>query len=67
MAFTQDNRHQYLQTAVVGTAEFEHEIMAAEARGRARQACEVVLKHRVQTVGNSLVVMAIDAIAGVAV
>lgn len=65
LSFTQDNRHQYLETAMVSASESEREIMQAEARGRARRAREVVLKRRIQTIGNSLLVLLlIGAAAG---
>lgn len=66
LSFTRDNRHQYLETAMVSASESEREIMQAEARGRERRVREVVLKRRIQTIGNSLVVVtAVGVIAGV--
>lgn len=65
-SFTRDNRHQYLETAMVSASESEREMMEAEARGRERRVREAVLKRRIQTIGNSLVVVAaIGVIAGI--
>lgn len=57
LSFTRDNRHQYLETAMVSASDSEREMMEAEARGRERRVREVVLKRRIQTIGNSLVVV----------
>lgn len=67
LSFTRDNRHQYLETAMVSASESEREMMEAEARGRERRVREAVLKRRIQTIGNSLVVVvaAIGVIAGI--
>lgn len=65
LSFTSANRHQYLETAMVSASESEREMMEAEARGRERRVREVVLKRRIQTIGNSLVVvLVIGAAAG---
>lgn len=67
LSFTRDNRHQYLETAMVSASESEREMMEAEARGRVRRVREVVLKRRIQTLGTSLmVVIAFGIVAGMA-
>lgn len=67
LSFTRDNRHQYLETAMVSASESEREMIEAEARGRERRVREVVLKRRIQTLGTSLmVVIALGVVAGMA-
>lgn len=67
LSFTRDNRHQYLETAMVSASESEREMLEAEARGRERRVREVMLKRRIQTLGNRLmVVAALGAVAGLA-
>ena len=66
LSFTRDNRHQYLETAMVSASDSEREMMEAEARGRKRRMREVVFKRRILAVGSSLaVVIVIGAVAGV--
>ncbi len=65
LSFTRDNRHQYLETAMVSTSEAEREMMEAEARGRERRVQDMVRKRRLQNIGSSLVVVVIlGGIAG---
>ena len=65
LSFTRDNRHQYLETAMVSASESEREMLEAEARGRQRRVREVVLKRRIQTISNTLgVVLVIGVAAG---
>ncbi len=65
LSFTRDNRHQYLETAMLSASDSEREMMEAEARGRQRRVREVVLKRRIQTVGKTLaVVLVIGAVSG---
>ena len=67
LSFTRDNRHQYLETAMVSASESEREMLEAEARGRERRVREVMLKRRIQTLGNRLIVVAaLGAVAGLA-
>jgi hypothetical protein len=65
LSFTRDNRHQYLETAMVSASEAEREMMEAEARGRERRVQDMVRKRRLQNIGSSLVVVVIlGGIAG---
>lgn len=65
LSFTRDNRHQYLETAMVSTSEAEREMLEAEARGRERRVQDMVRKRRLQNIGSSLVVVVIlGGIAG---
>ena len=57
LSFTRDNRHQYLETAMVSTSEAEREMREAEARGRARRTQDMVRKRRLQNIGGSLMVV----------
>lgn len=48
LSFTRENRHQYLETAMVSASDAEREMMQAEARGRERKIREALLKRKVQ-------------------
>lgn len=52
---------------MVSASESEREMLEAEARGRERRVREVMLKRRIQTLGNRLIVVAaLGAVAGLA-
>ena len=64
LSMTSDNRHQYLETAMVSGSEAEREMMEAEARGRERRVREAAFKRTLRKVGIGVV--AVIAIAVVA-
>ena len=65
LSITRDNRHQYLETAMVSASESEREMMQAEARGRERRLHEMVLRRKLRNLGAGLlVVLAVVVVAG---
>jgi hypothetical protein len=65
LSFTRDNRHQYLETAMVSASDAEREIMQAEARGRERRVREVALKRQIQNIATiAAVVVVLSVVAG---
>jgi len=64
LSMTSDNRHQYLETAMVSVSESERQMMEAEARGRERRIREAAFKRTLQNLGMGLIaVLAIAAVA----
>jgi hypothetical protein len=62
LSITRDNRHQYLETAIVSASEADLEIRQAEARGVARRAREKELKQTLKrTAFGALALMAAGA------
>jgi hypothetical protein len=62
LTITEDNRHQYLETAIANISEADREIRQAEARGVARRAREEELK---QTLKRSAWIALACVVAGV--
>jgi hypothetical protein len=57
LSITQDNRHQYYETAIADASEADREIRQAEARGQARREKEAEFKKTLQRVGLGAVAM----------
>lgn len=64
LSLTRDNRHQYLETAMLNASDAEREIMEAEARGRERRNREMILKRRIKTLAvGALIVVIVSVVA----
>lgn len=64
LSFTRDNRHQYLETAMVSASESEREMMEAEARGREHRIRAVAMKKNIRRTGWALMVLAVLGLVG---
>lgn len=62
LSMTRDNRHQYLETAMVSASESEREMRDAENRGRERRLREAAMRRRLQTLGLGLLVVVAAAL-----
>ena len=54
---TRDNRHQYLETAMVSASESEREMMEAETRGRERRVREAAMRRKLQILVKGLMMV----------
>ena len=64
---TQENRHQFLETAIASVSEADQQIRQAEARGRERRVREEELRQKVRRVAIGAAIFGALAIAGLLV
>ena len=64
---TQENRHQFLETAIASVSEADQQIRQAEARGRVRRVREEALRQKVRRVAIGAAFLGALAIAGLLV
>lgn len=67
LSMTRENRHQYVETAMVSASESEREMMRAEARGRERRLQEIVWKRKLQNWGMGLLTLLVILVVASAV